>query len=157
MSGRLNEIIDAFIDADPELRAELLIDYSRRLPALPERLKAERDAGLHRVPECQTPVFLWVEYDGRVHIHADVAEEAPTVKGFVSLLAHAFEGATPDEVAGAPSDLVQQLGLAELVRMTRAIGLSAVLNRIKREVARRAEVSATEGVQGHERRRPAKI
>lgn len=139
MTRRLDEIIDTFQSVDPEMRLELLLDYARKLPALPDgsRYAAERDAGLHRVPECLTPVFLWVERDnGHVKITADVADESPTVKGFVSLLVDAFTGATPAEVAGAPSDLIRPLGLSDLIRMNRTIGLTAVLARIKGEVAK---------------------
>ena len=48
---------------------------SRRCP---ERLEEEKERGDHRVHECQTPVFLWVEVeDGKVHIHADVPPGVP--------------------------------------------------------------------------------
>ena len=92
----LDTIIPRFKAADRSTRLETLLDYSRRLPPLPERLEAEKDRGEHRVHECQTPVFLWVELDdGKVHIHADVPRESPTVRGFISLLARTLEGAAP--------------------------------------------------------------
>jgi cysteine desulfuration protein SufE len=88
------------------------------------------------VDECQTTVYLWVEIDGAgVHIHADVPREAPTVRGFVSLLARTLEGQTPDAVARLPMDLLDQLGLSETLGMTRTQGLTAILHRIKRSVA----------------------
>jgi cysteine desulfuration protein SufE len=90
----------------------------------------------HRVNECQTPVFLWVEVaDGKVHIHADVPPESPTVRGFISLLARSLAGAAPSDVARLPDDLLDQLGLSETLGMTRTQGLSAILHRIKRSVA----------------------
>lgn len=136
MPAALDDIIDTFQSVDRETRLELLLDFSKKLPPLPPEHKAARDAGLNRVHECMTPVFLFVERDnGRVHLHADVAEEAPTIKGFVSILVQGLEGATPAEVAATPNDLVDRLGLADLLRMNRAVGLAAVLARIKREVA----------------------
>src|SRR5215831_19559083 len=88
---KLDEIVAEFADLDPRERLELLLEFAENLPPLPERYQAQRDAGLHRVPECQTPVFIWVELiDGNVHIDADVAPEAPTVKGFVGILVDAF-------------------------------------------------------------------
>ena len=138
--SKLNEILELFQSVDAEIRLELLLDFSKRLSPLPAKYLAQRDAGLNRVPECQTPVFLWVEVEhDTVHIHADVAEESPTVKGFVSILATAFNGSETREVADAPSDLLERLGLSDMIRMTRAMGLSNVLQRIKREVDRLGE------------------
>jgi cysteine desulfuration protein SufE len=132
----LDSLIPRFKSADRTTRLETLLDYSRKLPALPERLEQEKNNGEHRVPECQTPVFLWVEVeDGKVHIHADVPRESPTVRGFISLLARSLEGAAPEDVARIPDDLLDQLGLSETLGMTRTLGLSAILYRIKRSVA----------------------
>jgi cysteine desulfuration protein SufE len=134
----LETIIPRFKAADRSTRLETLLDYSRKLPPLPERLETEKERGEHRVHECQTPVFLWVELvDGKVHIHADVPRESPTVRGFISLLARALEGAAPEDVARVPDDLLDQLGLSETLGMTRTQGLTAILQRIKRSVAAR--------------------
>ena len=134
----LETIIPRFKAADRSTRLETLLDYSRKLPPLPERLETEKERGEHRVHECQTPVFLWVELvDGKVHIHADVPRESPTVRGFISLLARALEGAAPEDVARVPDDLLDQLGLSETLGMTRTQGLTAILQRIKRSVVPR--------------------
>lgn len=132
----LETLIPRFQAADPNTRLETLLDYSKKLPPLPERLEAEKQLGNNRVHECQTPVFLWVEVDGgRVHIHADVPRESPTVRGFISLLARSLEGEPPAAVARIPNDLLDQLGLSETLGMTRTQGLTAILHRIKRSVA----------------------
>jgi cysteine desulfuration protein SufE len=132
----LDTLIPRFKAADRQTRLETLLDYSKRLPPLPERYEAEKQQGNNRVHECQTPVFLWVEVDqGRVHIHADVPRESPTVRGFISLLARTLDNQTPEVVAQLPDDLLDQLGLSETLGMTRTQGLTAILNRIKRSVA----------------------
>lgn len=132
----LDNLIPRFKAADRTTRLETLLDYSRKLPPLPERLEQQKNNGEHRVPECQTPVFLWVEVEnGQVHIHADVPRESPTVRGFISLLIRSLDGAAPDEVARIPDDLLDQLGLSETLGMTRTQGLTAILYRIKRSVA----------------------
>ena len=88
MLDSLDRITRRFQGADKQTRLELLLDYSRKLPPLPERFHAARDQGLNRVPECQSPVFLFLEREGEgVVLHADAPREAPTVRGFVSLLA----------------------------------------------------------------------
>jgi cysteine desulfuration protein SufE len=132
----LDKLIPRFKAADRQTRLETLLDYSKKLPPLPQRYEAEKELGHNRVDECQTPVYLWVEVDqGRVHIHADVPREAPTVRGFVSLLAKTLEGETADSVAQLPLDLLDRLGLSETLGMTRTQGLTAILHRIKKSVA----------------------
>ena len=132
----LETLIPRFRAVDRQTRLETLLDYSKKLAPLPERYELEKQQGLNRVHECQTPVYLWVEVDqGRVHIHADVPRESPTVRGFISLLARTLDNATTESVAGLPDDLLDQLGLSETLGMTRTQGLTAILYRIKRSVA----------------------
>lgn len=136
----LDRQIRRFSSADRQTRLEALLDLSRKLPPLPERLQAASDREAHRIPECQTPVFLWVELvDGRIHLAADVPPESPTVRGFVSLLVEALDGADPAAAARIPDDLLHRLGLEEALGMMRTQGLSALVRRLKRMIA---EVSA---------------
>lgn len=131
--ARIDDIIEQFQWAEDDLRLEMLLDYARKLPPIPQRYVAQRDAGVGRAPECVTPVFLWTQViDGALVMHIDVAEEAPTIKGVLSIIRSGYEGATPEEVAQAPNDLVNRLGLANLIRMNRLIGLSAIIGRIRR-------------------------
>ena len=137
--SQLDAIAAEFTNCDARERLELLLEYSEELPPLPPRLAAERDAGLHRVHECQTPVYLWVEVvDGRVQVFADVAPEAPTVRGFVGILAKAISGASIEEAASLPPDVLHRFGLAQSLGMMRAQGLGAVVRRIREGVARAA-------------------
>lgn len=132
----LETLIPRFQAADRQTRLETLLDYSKKLAPLPQRLEAEKELGYNRVHECQTPVFLWVELNGgQVHIHADVPRESPTVRGFISLLARTLDGQTPEAVSRIPNDLLDQLGLSETLGMTRTQGLTAILHRIKSSVA----------------------
>lgn len=132
----LASLIPRFQAADRTLRLETLLDYSKKLPPLPERLAAEQAAGTARVHECQTPVSLWVEVEGDVvHLHADVPRESPTVRGFVALLVRTLDGASRREVLAVPDDLLDQLRLTETLGMTRTQGLGAIVARIKRAVA----------------------
>jgi cysteine desulfuration protein SufE len=135
-ANKLESIIEQFAELEPRERLELLLEFAEGLPPLPERLQSEAQRTEHRVHECQTAVFLWVELvDGRVQIFSEVAPEAPTVMGFVGILVEAYSGATPEEVFSTPADLLQRLGLIESLGMVRMRGLQAILTRIRREVA----------------------
>lgn len=133
--NKLEEIINQFQSFDYSFRLDLLLDYAEKLPALPKKYQTARDAGLNRVHECQTAVYLWAELEnGKIKLFADVAEEAPTVKGFISILVHALEGASVSEIENIPNDLLFKLGLGQHVGMVRVQGLSSIIPRIKNEV-----------------------
>jgi cysteine desulfuration protein SufE len=136
----LDEIVAELSEAEKQERIELLIDFARSLPPLPERYAGQKDEE-HRVHECQSPVFLFVELDGdRVTLHADVPPEAPTVRGFVSILVTGLKGATVADVMTLRGDLIQRLGLLEILGMQRLNGLNGVLHHVKSRVARAAVV-----------------
>ena len=139
VAERIEQIAAEFAELEPRERLELLLEFAEKLTPLPARLQAERDAGLNRVQECQTPVFLWVEMENsRVRMLADVAPEAPTVKGFVSLLVDIFSDAPPDEILAAEPAMVHRLGLVEALGMVRMRGLQAIAHHIRKKVAQAA-------------------
>ncbi len=143
MLAALDAIVSEMTAADKQERIELLIDFAKNLPPLPERLAAHKDA-THRVEECQSPVYLFIELDGdRVAFHADAPIEAPTVRGFVALLVEGLDGATVEEVLKVPNDLIDRIGLPEILGMLRVRGLNGVLRRVKSEVTRAAIARAS--------------
>jgi cysteine desulfuration protein SufE len=119
------------------MRMQLLLQYAKRFPELPPDLQEARDAGLNRVQECQTPVFLWVSVrEGKVTLLADAPRDAPTVRGFMGFLMEAIDGATAEEVSRLPDDLLDQMGIGEVLGVMRTQGLGSVIRRVKRDVAR---------------------
>jgi cysteine desulfuration protein SufE len=138
MPTALDAIVSDLKGSDRQERIDLLLDFAKSLPPLPERLVQHKDAS-HRVEECQSPVYLFVELDSdRVSLYADAPIEAPTVRGFVSLLLEGLNGATVEEILQVPADLVDRCGLGEILGMLRVRGLSGVLRRLKAEVTRSA-------------------
>lgn len=134
---KLNKSMVRFRSLSREMRLQMLLSYARRFPELPEELREARDQGLNRVEECQTPLFLWIGLDeGKVTIHADAPPEAPTVRGFMAFLMEHLQGATPQEILAMPKDVLEQMGLGEVLGVMRTNGLSHVLIRIRRDVER---------------------
>jgi cysteine desulfuration protein SufE len=133
--SRLMDLVAELVDCDRQERIELLIDLASGLPPLPSRLAGLKDE--HRVPECASPVFLFVEAEGdRVRIHADAPVESPTVRGFVAILVEGLDGATPSQILAAPHDLVRRSGLVEILGMQRIGGLEGVWRRLRQQVDR---------------------
>jgi cysteine desulfuration protein SufE len=137
---RLEEIAEPFQMADSDFRLELLLEYSEKLPDLPEEYEPLREAGMNMVHECQSPVFLMTEVDAddTVHVIAGVPKEAPTARAFVSILHEAFDGRPAAEVLDAPSDPLRLLGLSGLLGMQRTQGLSAIYRRLRNQVKKKA-------------------
>lgn len=132
---RLKTIVDVFATSPKEFRLEALLDYSRRLPELPQRYLDDPDL-LEEVPECQTPFFLATEVeDGAVHMFFSVPPESPTTRGYAGLLLDGLEGNTPEEVLAVPDDFYVDMGLEEVITPLRLRGMGAILARLKRQVA----------------------
>jgi cysteine desulfuration protein SufE len=135
----LQKNLQRFRSATREMRMQLLLQYAKKFPELPGELKEARDAGLNRVQECQTPLFLWVSVkEGRVTLLADAPRDAPTVRGFMGFLMESLNGAPVEEVAGLPNDLLDEMGMGEVLGVLRTQGLGSVIRRVKGDVARAA-------------------
>ena len=82
------------------------------------------------------------DLDGRVRLHATAPREAPTTRGFASILAQGLDGLTVDEVLDAvPDDYPQTIGLTEAVSPLRIRGMTALLGRAKRQIRERTAVA----------------
>jgi cysteine desulfuration protein SufE len=138
LPAALAETREDFLALGVKDRLTLLLDFSNELPELPERYRDHPDL-LERVEECQSPVYIFVEVDGAglVHMHATAPAEAPTTRGFASILAQGLDGLTPDEVLAVPADYPQTLGLGEAVSPLRVRGMSGMLARAKRQLQER--------------------
>jgi cysteine desulfuration protein SufE len=134
--SRLERIVGEFADLDSREKLELLVDFANGLPPLSAEYQDRKTREDRRVHECQTPVFLWTEADGgEARLVAEVAPEAPTVKGFVAILAEAVAGRPVAEAADLPEDMLERMGLAEVLGILRARGLRSIVARVGRGFA----------------------
>ncbi|AIV40064.1 SufE family protein [Curtobacterium sp. MR_MD2014] len=135
----LAEIRDDFLELSQQDRLQLLLEFSDELPALPERLQGHEDE-LERVEECQSPVFITVTVGAEgdapdvVRMHAAAPREAPTTRGFASILAQGLSGLSAPEVLAVPVDYPLTLGLTEAVSPLRIRGMVGMLGRVQRQV-----------------------
>jgi cysteine desulfuration protein SufE len=138
LPAALAETREDFLALGVKDRLTLLLDFSNELPELPDRYRDHPDL-LERVEECQSPVYIFVEVDdgGLVHMHATAPAEAPTTRGFASILAQGLDGLTPEQVLAIPADYPQTLGLGEAVSPLRVRGMSGMLARAKRQLQER--------------------
>lgn len=132
---KLETIIEDFGYVEGQEKLEYLLELSEALPPLPPWLEERRDA-MDQVHECMTPVFVFAESkdDGTFTFHLDVPPEAPTVRGFASIMQQGFEGVTAEQVLQVPDDFYRAMGLQSVLSGQRLNGLSAILAHMKQLV-----------------------
>ncbi len=139
LPAALAEIVNDFKELEERDRLTLLLEFSRSLPPLPERL-ANHPELLEQVLECQSPLFLTVEAEKTdkgdvIRLFFQAPPEAPTTRGFASVLFEGLDGLTAEEILAVPDDMPEQLGLTRAISPLRMRGMSAMLGRVKRKIA----------------------
>ncbi|ADV66290.1 SufE family protein [Deinococcus maricopensis] len=131
---KLASIVGMFRSAPKPLRLQALLEYSKKLPALPEKY-VEHPEFMQPVPECASPFFLVTEKnDDGVQLYFKVPEEAPTVRGYAGILAEALNGESPETILNVPDTFYLDMGLGDLITPMRLRGMGAILMRLKNEV-----------------------
>lgn len=140
---RLAELVEDFSAVGPKDRLQLLLELSQELPDLPERYADAADS-MEQVHECQSPLFLAVEVedgdaapDRPVHLFFSAPPEAPTTRGFASIMHTGLDGESAADVLAVPDDFYVALGLGQAVSPLRLRGMAAMLARIKNQVRAR--------------------
>ncbi len=133
MPAPLAEVVSDFAEVQGQDKLRLLLEFADELPALPAGLE---EAAMEPVPECQSPLFLHVDTadPARIRLFFSAPAEAPTTRGFASILATGLDGQSAADILAVPDDFYTELGLAKLISPLRLRGMSAMLARIKRHV-----------------------
>jgi cysteine desulfuration protein SufE len=128
---RLQEIAEEFSWCEGQEKLELLLEYSEKMPPLPDWL--DKDTAMQQVHECMTPVFVHAEIqNGGMVFYFDVPPQSPTVRGYAAILGQGLHGATPEQVANLPSHFYQKMGLHQVLTAQRLHGIGAILAYLKR-------------------------
>ena len=133
MPAPLAEVVSEFGEVAGQDKLKLLLEFADDLPPLPAGLE---EAAMEPVPECQSPLFLHVDAADRqqVRLYFSAPAEAPTTRGFASILATGLDGQPAEDILAVPDDFYTELGLAALISPLRLRGMSEMLTRIKRRV-----------------------
>ena len=130
----LSQTRDDFASLGDQDKIQLLIEFAEELPELPERYQDHPEL-FEKVEECQSPVYIFVDvHDGRVAVHATAPEQAPTTRGFASILVQGLTGLTVQEALDIPDDFPSTLGLNALISPLRVRGMTGMLWRMKRQI-----------------------
>jgi cysteine desulfuration protein SufE len=136
----LRETQEDFLALGDNDKLQLLIEFSGELPALPERY-ANHPELFEKVEECQSPVFIFCEVeDSTVSVFATAPEQAPTTRGFASILVQGLTGLSVTDALNIPDDFPSTLGLNQLISPLRVRGMTGMLWRMKRQIREKASV-----------------
>jgi len=127
VSERIDRIVDEFVDLDGRENycSTLPTDCHRSRPTI-------RPASSKKIAASTSARRRSIS--GPMTLVAEVAEEAPTVKGFVALLAEAVAGRPQTEATEIEDDLLDRIGLTDVLGMLRSRGLRAIVGRVRKEL-----------------------
>jgi cysteine desulfuration protein SufE len=121
------ELIDEFSLFDDWMdKYEHLIQLGKSLPLIEPELKTDDRI----IKGCQSKVWLHAAMENdRLIFTAD--SDAIITKGIIAVLVRVFSGHSPEEIANANTDFIDDIGLKEHLSPTRANGLVSMIKQMK--------------------------
>lgn len=107
-------------------RYQYIIELGRDLPSFPQEWA--NDA--HRVPGCQSQVWLEAKREGDILFFAG-ASDAAIVSGLVALLLRVYSGRTAAEIMDTDPSFLSDLGLVQALSTNRGNGVEAMARAIR--------------------------
>ena len=124
---RQREIIEEFsIFEDWMDRYEYMIDLGKSLPLIQEQYKTDENI----IKGCQSRVWVYGTMDNdKLDFTAD--SDAIITKGIIAILIRVFSGQKPEDIIGANTDFIDEIGLKEHLSPNRANGLVSMIKQMK--------------------------
>ena len=122
-----DELIEEFECLEDWLdRYQLIIDYGKELPQMPEADKNDNNL----IDGCQSKVWFTARMEeGKLHFTGD--SDAILVRGIVAMLLSVLSDHTPQEILDADLYFIDAIGLREHLSPTRSNGVVAMLKQLK--------------------------
>ncbi len=124
------DVFDDWMD-----RYQYIIELGRKLPPYPDAWADDA----HRVPGCQSKVWMEAERRGDTLVFAG-ASDAAIVAGLVALLLRVYSGRTPQEIMATDPVFLKDLGLLEALSTNRGNGIASMARKLRERAA--AEIAA---------------
>ncbi len=122
-----NEIVEEFSLFDNQNdKYSYIIEMGKKLPALDESHKIDKNI----IKGCQSKVWLHPELEeGAVRYEVD--SDALIVRGLISLLVRVLSEQSPEDILEADLFFIREIGLDQMLSMTRSNGLAAMVKQMK--------------------------
>jgi cysteine desulfuration protein SufE len=124
---RQKEIVEEFsIFEDWMDRYEYMIDLGKSLPLIEDQYKTDENI----IKGCQSRVWVYGTMDNdKLDFTAD--SDAVITKGIIAILIRVFSGQKPEDIIGANTDFIDEIGLKEHLSPNRANGLVSMIKQMK--------------------------
>jgi cysteine desulfuration protein SufE len=111
---------------DDEERLRQLIQWGRRVPAL----SAYEKTSQRLLPGCISSLWLLPDFtEGVCRFRFDA--DAQIVRGVAALVCGFYDGEIPEAIVACPPDVLEQLGVRQLLTSNRSNSLSTLSHRIR--------------------------
>ncbi len=127
--SKLAEMVDLLTALERTDRIQLLIDIAERFREVPERIARRPFAADHKVPGCESEVYLWAERQAGDGLRFHFAVENPqgiSARAMAVILDEALSGEDPAAVAAVSGDVVYEIFGREL-SMGKSMGLMGMV------------------------------
>ncbi|UNY99637.1 SufE family protein [Zhouia spongiae] len=120
-------IVDEFSMFDDWMqRYEYMIELGKSLPLIDDQYKIDENL----IKGCQSKVWVHAELaDDKLVFTAD--SDAIITKGIIAILVRAFSNQKPQDIIGADTGFIDEIGLKEHLSPTRANGLVSMIKQLK--------------------------
>ncbi len=131
------ELLDTL--SSREERIDILMALAARLRPVPERIARRPYPESHRVPGCESQVYIWAEPrpDGTSDFHFAVENpQGVTAQALAAILQQSCSGAPVDEIQAIPEEIVFRIFGREL-SIAKITGLTGMIRKLKEAVRSR--------------------
>lgn len=121
------EIVEEFsLFEDKNDKYNYIIELGKGLGTLDDQFKIDENI----IKGCQSNVWLITDVeDGKIVFKGD--SDAILVKGLVHMLIRILSYKTPDEIIGTDLSFINEIGLNQMLSMTRSNGLVSMVKQMK--------------------------
>ena len=124
--GEELEVFDDWME-----RYQYIIEMGRKLPPFPDAWADDA----HRVPGCQSRVWMEAKLEGGV-LYLAGASDAAIVSGLVAMLLRVYSGRSLGEIGATDPVFLKELGLIEALSTNRGNGIAAMARAVRELAAR---------------------
>jgi len=134
---KLQNLLDLFDDLkDDDLRAEILIDYSKKFREVPPALAVRPFPHEHLVAFCESEAYLWViplPGDGWKFHFAVENPSGISARALAVILEETLTGASFKQIMSIPEDMVERV-FRQNISMGKGLGLRSMVRTLQRMV-----------------------
>ena len=130
---KLSEVLELFDSmTSPEERVPLLLDYAEQFREVPPSISTRPFPDDHLVKFCESEAYVWViPHDGRLTLHFAIGNPSGvSAKALAAILEKTLSGATPEEIASIPDDIVSRV-FRQNISMGKGMGLMSIVQTVK--------------------------